>query len=198
MISNLFGISDKTWIFINTFAPWFSAIGTVSAVIVSLYLARKSKPKLTVRVGHRIIITPGMKGPFPEYVAFSITNIGGRILKITNLGWKIGLFRWKIDLLKEKTAIQPTIRDELSNTIPIDLKDGEMANYFIELKDDKNWIKHFAKDFIESKSRILLLTLRFEVYTSIGRTFSCKVEKPLLQMLIKEIDNQPKAPVTQT
>jgi len=26
------------WELINTFAPWFSAIGTISAVVVSLYL----------------------------------------------------------------------------------------------------------------------------------------------------------------
>lgn len=31
------------WKFINTFAPWFSAIGTFLAVVVSLYLAHASR-----------------------------------------------------------------------------------------------------------------------------------------------------------
>jgi hypothetical protein len=47
-------MDQETWRFINTFAPWLSAIGTLTAVAVSLYLARRSdRQKLEVRVGLR-------------------------------------------------------------------------------------------------------------------------------------------------
>jgi len=32
-------VETETWKFINTFAPWFSAIGTILAVVTSLYSA---------------------------------------------------------------------------------------------------------------------------------------------------------------
>lgn len=55
------------WKFINTFAPWLSALGTIAAVVVSLYLARRDKSiRLEVSAGHRLLATPGVKGPYPD------------------------------------------------------------------------------------------------------------------------------------
>jgi hypothetical protein len=83
-----------TWTFINSFADWLSALGTVSAVILALYLARRDKNvRLEVSAGHRIVVTPGTEGPYPEYLMIRIVNIGHREAQITNIGWKVGLFR---------------------------------------------------------------------------------------------------------
>ena len=38
-----------TWQFINSFSSWLSAIGTVAAVIVALYLARRDKRIIGLR-----------------------------------------------------------------------------------------------------------------------------------------------------
>jgi hypothetical protein len=53
----------ETWRFINTFAPWLSAVGTLVAVAVSLYLARKSnRIELEVSAGLRKVAhLPGGK-----------------------------------------------------------------------------------------------------------------------------------------
>lgn len=52
---------DKdTWRFINTFSGWFSAIGTLTAVLATIYFARRDKRiHLTVRASHGIFIVPG-------------------------------------------------------------------------------------------------------------------------------------------
>ena len=46
----LFLPDENTWKFINTFAPWFSAIGTLAAVSTSLYLAFADRTKLTISI----------------------------------------------------------------------------------------------------------------------------------------------------
>src|SRR4029078_4627353 len=93
-MSDLFQkIMDKeTWQFINTFAPWLSAIGTISAVIVSLYFSTKSRRiDLKVDAVLNTIVPQGM--PNRDYVTISVVNMGHRAATITNIGWRIGFFR---------------------------------------------------------------------------------------------------------
>jgi hypothetical protein len=83
---------EETWKFINTFAPWLSAVGTISAVITSLYLARKSRRiHLKVDAGLRTLVQQG--SPAKEYVAITVVNRGDRAATIQSIGWKIGFFR---------------------------------------------------------------------------------------------------------
>ena len=78
------------WKFINTFAPWFSAFGTVTAVIVSLYLAKSEKPiKLRLLADIRILTEENN----PKYLMIEAINIGSRVANITWIGWEIGLFK---------------------------------------------------------------------------------------------------------
>lgn len=60
-------VDEETWKFINTFAPWLSAIGsTLSAVATSLWLAQRDRRvKLSVRASLRIWLIPG-GGPRPR------------------------------------------------------------------------------------------------------------------------------------
>ena len=112
-------IDKSTWEFINTFAPWFAAIGTLAAVIVSLYLARQDRRiKLMVSAGHRKMVTPGKQGKHPDYIVISVTNVGHREAQVTGLGWEVGL-------IKKEQAYQSIILDGFSSSIPVRLKDGE-------------------------------------------------------------------------
>jgi len=43
-------MNRETWQFINTFAPWFSALGTIFAVIISLRLAAINGVSVTFAV----------------------------------------------------------------------------------------------------------------------------------------------------
>jgi len=80
-------MSTEEWKFINTFAPWFSAIGTFLAVVVSLYLSYTSRrQKLKPSVSIMIMLTQGQKEKvYPEYVWLRATNIGHTKVNISNL-----------------------------------------------------------------------------------------------------------------
>lgn len=76
------------WRFINTFAPWFSAFGTILAVVVSLRLAR-SQTKTSLR------IQTGLTAQFPDVeepdtVFVIISNLGLREVEISSIWWTIG------------------------------------------------------------------------------------------------------------
>jgi hypothetical protein len=169
------------WKFINSFAPWLSAIGSLSAVFLALYLSRQDKRvRLDVSVGHRLMITPGQAGPHPEYLAIKIVNIGHREAQISNLTWKTGIF-------KKSYAVQTTTRDLISSPMPHRIKDGEEASYFIELDSNNDWINIFIKDFLPNFPSLRLWFIRFRVHTSIGKSFSTKLESSFKKLCLKKM-----------
>ncbi|SMN17354.1 hypothetical protein CRYPA_1465 [uncultured Candidatus Thioglobus sp.] len=173
------------WKFVNSFAPWLSAIGSLSAVFLALYLSRQDKRvRLDVSVGHRLIITPGEPGPHPECLAIKIVNVGHREAQISNLTWKTGIF-------KKSYAVQMTTRDLLSSPMPHRIKDGEEANYFIELDRNNDWINKFIKDFLPNFPSLRLWFIRFRVHTSIGKNFSTKLESSLKKLCLDKWSKVP-------
>jgi len=172
-------MSQDTWKFINTFAPWFSAIGTLSVVIVSLYLAGRDRNiRLKVSAGHRIIIGPGSAKPYPEYLCIYVVNHGHREAQITNIGWKVGIF-------KKQFAIQSTISDGMSSPLPIRLKDGEEAKYMIPLNEETNWLKSFSEKMLQPYPRLQVHFMKIQAFTSIGKTFESGVERNLKEKLVE-------------
>ena len=170
-----------TWQFINTFADWFSAFGTISAVVVALYLARRDKSiRLEVFAGHRLLITPGQSESPPEYVCIGIVNVGHRETQITNIGWKVGF-------LKKKFAIQTVMRDGISSPLPIRLRDGDEARYYIPLQGDLRWLVDFAEKMLQPNPKMRLRFLRIQVFTSVGTSFDVKIEKGLRNKLLDYI-----------
>ena len=171
-------MDQESWRFINTFAPWLSAIGTILAVITSLYLARRSrKIRLRISAGHRLLLLPGAEGEPLEYLVIEIVNIGSRIANINNIGWKLGF-------LRKQMFVQMIINDNLSSTIPIELKDGEKASYFFPFYDEIQWLDSFAKN-LGHFPRIHARSLKVLAHTSIGQSFEAKIESGLRGELIK-------------
>lgn len=177
-----FIFNKDTWEFINSFAPWLSAIGTILAVIVSLYLARRDKLiKLKVSAGHRLFISPGMRGQYPEFLYISVVNKGFQEAQLTNIGWKIGLF-------KKQHAIQSIIQnDGISSSMPIRLKNGEEAKYFIPLNEETNWINNFVEQFLKSNHRRRINHIRIQAFTSIDKVFESKIDKSLKKKILEAI-----------
>lgn len=167
----------QDWQLINSFADWFSALGTIGAVIVALYLARQDKRiRLRVSAGHRIIVSPGIKGDPPQYLAIRITNVGHRDVQVTGIGWRIGMFR-------KFYADQTIISDGLSSTLPVRLRDGDEACYYIPLFSDIDWLKEFIQKMLQPNFKWRLRFTYVRIYTSIGRVF----EEPLEQGLKRRI-----------
>jgi hypothetical protein len=176
-------LSQDVWRFINTFAPWFSAVGTLSAVVLSLYLARRDKNvRLKVSAGHRIIVGPGSQEPYPEYLSIYIVNIGHRDAQIINIGWKVGIF-------KKRYAVQSAINDGMSSTIPVRLKDGEEAKFLIPLNKETNWLREFGKKMLYPFPWLQAHFIKIQAYTSLGDTFEEKIEKSLRQKILDALED---------
>ena len=155
---------EETWKFINTFAPWLAALGTLAAVATSLYLARRAdRVTLEVRVGVRLLMVKGGgSGHGTELIWVNVTNLGRRAATLTNLCWrpvpwrKAG-FGWHAP------------ENAYSSQFPITLTDGQSAYYamptseFLNLKN----VSEFAhKIFSGPDGWLRLRLLRFQVFTS--------------------------------
>jgi hypothetical protein len=180
-------IFDKeTWEFINTFAPWLSAIVTIFAVVVSLCLARRSESiKLNITAGHRLMATPGIKGPYPEYLAISIVNTGHRDVQITNIGWKVGFFKKQM-----QHAIQLIDPDGMSSPLPVWLRYGEQANYYIPLGIKREWLEDFTRDFYNHHPQSRVKHTKIIVSTSLGKTLESTIEDGLQKIILEYIENK--------
>jgi hypothetical protein len=65
----------QIWVAVGT---WLSSIGTIGAVIVALYLARRvENVRLNVRVGLMEVVI-GDGSPLQEHVGITVTNLGER------------------------------------------------------------------------------------------------------------------------
>lgn len=171
-------MNREAWQFINTFAPWLSAIGTIAAVIVSLYLASsRNKIKLNITAGHRVLAGLGTVH-FPEYLMIKIINVGFRTARVTGVGWRVGFF-------KKEYAIQVIDKGEYSSPLPIDLSDGQEATYLIPFKGSADWLNQFSNDFVGKPTSLRSRTLKLQVFTSIGKTFERGVEKNLREKIIE-------------
>ena len=106
------GIDKSTWDLYNGFANWASAVGSVAAAAVALYIAnRAAKPTAQLSVGHRITIGSGSVKPYPEYAVFRIVNTGDRPIRITQIGWSI---RWP----RRRAAVQ-MFQENLAAACPL-------------------------------------------------------------------------------
>lgn len=100
-------LSNVNW---GSVADWVSGLGSMSAAIVALYLARWShKIRLRGYCGLRIVV--GGNGPKVELVFINVTNICTRSTIVGNLGIRVGLF-------KKRFAIIPMVKDQYSVGIP--------------------------------------------------------------------------------
>lgn len=172
------GVSKSHWDLINSFSNWLSAIGTIAAVIVSLWLASRAwRLQAKVSVGHRIIIQTGARGEYPEIMVFQIVNTGERPIRVKSIGWRTGIFRWK--------RFAPQMHDQQqSSPLPIELSHGQEASWIVPLNPgDDGWMIKFTDKMLKPRLRYACATLRAEFHTSIDHTFSIKPEAGLLRRI---------------
>ena len=80
----------ETWEFINSFAPWFSGLGTLCAVLVSLYLAlRTSRPRVLVSSSIARVIPTGRRlKDGAEFFKIHVVNHGFRDVVVSGIMWE--------------------------------------------------------------------------------------------------------------
>lgn len=176
-------MSQETWKFINTFAPWLAAIGTLMAVGVSLYLARQDKRvRLNITAGYRVIVSQGMQGKPPGVMAIRVVNVGHREAQITGIGWKVGL------IIKQH-AEQMTIQgDGISSPLPTRLRDGDEAVYYFPMDGKQKWLEGFVAKLLLPHHKWKLRNTKVGIFTSVGKTFEARIEKGLMCALLKYIE----------
>lgn len=170
------------WRFINTFAGWLSAIGTLLAVVVSLWLARRdSRVRLRVSVGVRKIFVErkiyAKPAEEPDFVVVAVTNVGRRVATVNGL-------LWKNQLVRRRYLYQMLGEAPLSAQVPVRLQDGEEADFAIPLSA---LAANDPADFrgLVPRPRILtILFLRMLVRTSTGERFAAPPEKELRKWLL--------------
>ncbi|MGH8655769.1 MAG: hypothetical protein ACREYE_27930 [Gammaproteobacteria bacterium] len=180
--------AKETWVFLNTFADWVAAIGSISAVVVALYLARRDdQARLDIGAGLRMLVLgAGLTDEPEEVVTIRITNIGRRDVQVIGLGWRIGIFKRRY--LEQATSFNP-----LDTPLPVRLRDGDEVFYRIPLTPTSLWIDKFVSTCVgELPVRRVrrLNTLRVRVYTSVGRVFEKHVEPGLQQRLLQHATRQ--------
>jgi hypothetical protein len=163
----------------NAVGTWVAGLGTLAAVIVSLYLASRSdRVKLRVNVGLRVIFA-GDGSPAEEQVGFSVANLGDRPVTITSVGWRVGRGT------AARFCVQPLYGVYTANC-PKQLQHGDQATFLVSLLALPTWPKDFAKGFVGDLSERNLKTLRALVHTSIGETIEVRPDENLLKRLRDE------------
>jgi hypothetical protein len=176
----------ETWRFINTFAPWLSAMGSLSAVITALYLAQRDR-RLNVRVRASIRIqffVGGGPGHGDEFVSVNVVNKGQRPARIARIFWRVGI-------MKTSTFFHTVPTAPGSSTLPTKLEDGDEAAFIYP-------IDAFFAGFLEGRprnafgrlSRLQSFFMRVQVSTSTGRVFSARISRDMQREVVRRLREQ--------
>lgn len=155
-------------------ADWVSGIGSLSAGVIALYLARSSQRiRLRGYCGLRTVLQQGI--PPQEVISVSVTNVGTRATIVNNITMQVGIF-------KKRFAVITVVRDRYSGGIPYPLPDGQEGHWGIPLDEHKSWIRDLSTGFIRTPSDVR--SLRFRVHTSHGEHLVLRPETSLLQAIL--------------
>ena len=163
---------------LDVIGTWVSSIGTVGAVITSLWIANSgNKAKLKVSATASYIIDTKSKDK-PLVCLISVINIGRKPVTVTCLGWEIGKRK------KKKTFLQKT-NDAILGEIPKTLMESQDLS--IGIYSSGNWFQYMAnllKDYD-------LKTMKLVVATNLGESFKAEVDQSLINEILKlQIENR--------
>lgn len=167
--------NKQLWYFINSFAPWLSAIGTIFAVIISLYLAlRNDSVRLKVAFNISEILNEGEKlGTGEEYFWITVTNMGRRAATLNSIYFKCSPFK------KEYGVMLPP-HNSFSSRLPVTINDGQSANYafpikeFLEINKEKITKKYLRRGLFLRK-----MFARLCVSTSTGTAHCIRINNEI-------------------
>lgn len=180
-------ISKETYDLLMLGASIFSAIGTVGAVGVALWLARtQNKSSVRVRVTFSNAVLPGRPSPAVlRYLSIGVTNTGARDIVVHGVEWHLGRFR--------KRYFYQTIPTTAMSRVPRRIPPGELAHFLIPRDDFEErsgdlreeihqgwWRKHFRR------------RVRAGVYLSSGESIMVEPDREVLNFLYGKPASDPK------
>ena len=174
----------ETWNFINSFAPWFSALGTLCAVLVSLYLAfRTSRPRVRVSCSIVRAIPTGQRlGDGAEFFQIRVVNRGFREVVVSGIMWK------QRGLRRRSYVVFPP-DDPYSTKVPAKLQYGDQVHFFFPTKTFSRSASELLKTFgAAGPSSLKLRLLSAGVYASTGEEFLSPLDGRIRKWLVEQAE----------
>ena len=168
----MFFVTTDNYNIINTYATIFDAIGTISAVILSLYFAYSNR-KVSLKIYNAIY--QGSQDN-KDFILIKILNNGNRPVTISeHFGFEFG-FPKKRNIIIGFNNIDWT----LSSKFPCKLYDGDEAVVIIPIEqDDGNYLEDFYKEFLINSPMININTLKLQIYPNLGKTIKVKLDRSI-------------------
>lgn len=164
-------MDESTLNIVNAVAAVLSAVGTVSAVIVALYLARRDEMlRLRIRA-----TTGGVLSKLGSRfeVLINVANIGRRPVQVTSLTWRVG---WR----KQQHFFQKLDEyDPDSARLPSKLEDGDHVVYVVPIEDFDDHFRRVIAELPWLERRLAHWSMRLLVHTSAGKTFVARLDSVL-------------------
>jgi hypothetical protein len=175
--------ASMDWKTINSFAPWFSALGTFIAAAVALYLGlRRGWARLRVTALRKRVLWPG--GSTKDYLEIRAINIGAARAHVTAVDIEWGFIK------KQPAVFAVDFDPTYSTKIPIELDPGQEAKYWYPWEI---WLTVFTDKDFAKHPRLMVYTMKIRVWTSIGRIFYVMIPKRNRKEILKEISRARKA-----
>lgn len=165
------------------------AAASFAAVVTSLYLAKRAeKPKLILRAGQRIILSPGATGPAPEVIDITIRNAGVLTAHISQFGWRAGRWPFKRPLWAiRQVAIQLPGDMGLGTHTPFELPPGQRRTMIINQENFMSWLAEKKGEPFFARQWPLLGLRRTPIWVVAhlenGLTIRSRVERELAEAL---------------
>ena len=168
---------------INSFAPWFAAMGTIAAACVALYLGlRRGRLKLRVTALHKVMIWEG--GIRRDYLEIRAVNTGFTKANITGVDLRWGRYKKKYAVLAKE------FDQKFSNRLPIEIEPGQESKYYYPWE---LWLSSFIVNDQDQDESLDPHTVRIRVWTSVGRLFNAMIPKNHRRELIQAASETKKA-----
>ena len=188
MLSELEIILSKYPNIINT----LTAIGTIGAVVVSLYIALKTqKPKLKADLYLSEILNADEEGLYHQgtgekTISIDICNIGTipvYLYYLGNFGFKFPFSNIRLTV----NPLYPVFKDS-------DLEIFPGKSQIITLSNKEEYYKNIVGFLNEQKfyPKFLVNFIKFKINTSNGISFNAKINKQIIKDIIKEVKNTSK------
>ena len=167
------------WKFINSFAPWFSALGSIGAAVIALHIARRSN-RAIMKISNNVVRIVGagqIAESKTEYLKLEVHNMGLRPVRISGIFWTTGF-------IKKQNFIQLSPKNQLSSPMPATLQQGDEASYFFDLSEMPDRMRTIADVIKKSKvPRLTFRTLKVGFYTSAGDKILASVSEEVRKWL---------------
>lgn len=168
--------SDYCVHFWEMIGTWLAAVGTIGAVVVSLWLARRSGVVLRVAAGARVLIG-GFGGAPVEVVNITVINAGERECQIDGVGWR------SVKRLN-KFAFQTS--GPTGPHFPYRLSAGARVSIPvpINLPDGTNLLEDLAATFLGDNPEADARGMMVQAWTAVGTMVETRIEAGLAEKLV--------------